>query len=280
MKNVEGHYLTGLSSWRRLAAATWRTPDDATIFAQVDIDLTRARAFLPVAAQRCGARLTVTHLVIKALADTLRKHPECNLLVRRGRLFQRDHVSMSVAVAIPPEVETQEMKADLTEVVLREVDRMDLGEIAAKMHEGSRAVRAKEDADFAQAKGIMNALPPSALNLLLRLIAWLQFDWNFALGFLGLPRDPFGGAMVTNVGSFGITAAYPPLVPFMRMPLIVTIGEAQDKPVAVDGKVVVRPILPIYATLDHRAIDGYQGGRLIRTFKGIMEAPENLLPPG
>ena len=279
MKNVEGQYLTGLSSWRRLAASTWRQPDDATIFAQVDIDLTRAKAFLPVASERAGVRLTITHLVIKALGDTLRTHPECNLLVRRGRLFRRDHVSMSVAVAIPPENAEAESKADLTEVVLREVDRMDLATIAAKMHEGSRAVRSKEDADFAQAKGIMNALPPWLLNILLRLIAWLQFDWNLPLGFLGLPRDPFGGAMVTNVGTFGIAAAFPPLVPFMRIPTIVTIGEAQDRAVVANGQVVVRPILPIFATLDHRVIDGYQGGRMIRTFKRIMEAPEVLLPP-
>ena len=45
----------------------------------------------------------------------------------------------------------------------------------------------------------------------------------------------------------------------------------------IDGAVVVRPILPIFATLDHRAIDGYQGGRMIKTFKGILEAPESLL---
>ena len=278
MPNVEGHYLTGLSSWRRLAAATWRLPDDASMYAQIDIDLTATRALLPRASTHYGTRLTVTHLVIKALGDTLRAHPECNLLVRRGRLYQRDHVCMSVAVAIPPENADQEMKADLTEVVLRDVDQMDLGAIATAMQRGARAVRANEDKDFAKAKGIMNALPPRGLNWLLRFLGWLQFDWNISLGALGLPRDPFGGAMITNVGSFGITVAYPPLVPFMRIPIILCVGEAQDKAVVVDGQIVVRPILPIFATIDHRVIDGYQGGRMIKTFKGILENPALLLP--
>jgi pyruvate/2-oxoglutarate dehydrogenase complex dihydrolipoamide acyltransferase (E2) component len=43
------------------------------------------------------------------------------------------------------------------------------------------------------------------------------------------------------------------------------------------GQVVVRPILPVPATFDHRVIDGYQAAKLGRTFKELLEAPARLL---
>ena len=66
---------------------------------------------------------------------------------------------------------------------------------------------------------------------------------------------------------------FPPLVPMMRLSLLAGVGEVEQRPVVVDGEIVIRPILPLTATLDHRVVDGYQAGLIARTLKQILEDP-------
>ena len=83
--------------------------------------------------------------------------------------------------------------------------------------------------------------------------------------------------MVTNVGVFGLPHAFAPLVPFSRVPIVVTIGSVRDAPVADGGAIVVRPQVSIGVTLDHRVLDGYQAGKLARRFAEIVMDPVTAL---
>ena len=56
------------------------------------------------------------------------------------------------------------------------------------------------------------------------------------------------------------------------------VGAMTDKPVAVDGRVEVRPVLPITATIDHRFVDGWHIGRAMKTFRAYLEAPSTFEP--
>jgi pyruvate dehydrogenase E2 component (dihydrolipoamide acetyltransferase) len=94
-----------------------------------------------------------------------------------------------------------------------------------------------------------------------------------------VPRDPFGSAMVTNVGTFGLPLAFAPLVPFARTPILLTVGTVRDAAVAVDGEARVRPVLPIGATLDHRLLDGADVATLAQRFRAVLADPEAALGP-
>ena len=50
-------------------------------------------------------------------------------------------------------------------------------------------------------------------------------------------------------------------------------GAIIDKPVVVDGHVVVRPMMNVTLTYDHRIIDGAEAGKFMRTLKAYMEHP-------
>jgi len=54
----------------------------------------------------------------------------------------------------------------------------------------------------------------------------------------------------------GIRDAYVPFTPFMNCPMIVAVGEAYDRPIVKDGKIVIAPVANLNITLDHRFIDG------------------------
>ena len=55
-------------------------------------------------------------------------------------------------------------------------------------------------------------------------------------------------------------------------------GEIEDRPVAVDGRVEVQPVLPIGATADHRYVDGAHLGQALLAFRRYLEAPASFEP--
>ncbi|MDH4281118.1 MAG: 2-oxo acid dehydrogenase subunit E2 [Myxococcales bacterium] len=272
-RNISGHFVKNLSSWRRMAAVAWSPPDDPTIYGTIDLDMTNALAFLPKESERTGEHLTVTHLVTKAIADTLGAHPDCNCVIRRGRIFERDDVDISVLVAVPPEDGGHEQEADLSEALVRRANHKSIGEIAREIREGARKVRKHEDPLLERTKKLFDLMPPLVMGPLLRLVARLQYDFNLDLSLVGIPNDPFGSAIVTSVGVLGISEAFPPLLTFTRVPAILAVGAVEQKPGVRDGQVVVVPTMRIAATFDHRVIDGFQGGKLAKTFKEIMQDP-------
>ena len=72
---------------------------------------------------------------------------------------------------------------------------------------------------------------------------------------------------------FGIKYGFAPLVPAMRLSCLIGVGRAEERAVVVDGKVVVRTILPLTATLDHRVIDGFHAGKLAATLTSLLADP-------
>jgi pyruvate/2-oxoglutarate dehydrogenase complex dihydrolipoamide acyltransferase (E2) component len=58
---------------------------------------------------------------------------------------------------------------------------------------------------------------------------------------------------------------------------ILGIGRAQDRPVAVDGQLAVRPVLPLSFAADHRVVDGDLQIAFCLTVKGLLQDPVQLL---
>ncbi|MFJ8819575.1 dihydrolipoamide acetyltransferase family protein [Amycolatopsis thermoflava] len=86
------------------------------------------------------------------------------------------------------------------------------------------------------------------------------------------PEELSGGTFtITNYGSFGGWIA----TPIIRHPEvgILGVGRIQDRVVAVDGQPVVRPILTIALSGDHRLIDGDSMGAFLNTITRFLESP-------
>ena len=88
------------SIFHRWAAAQWRRPKDPTIYGATEIDMEPALAFVDKVREEWGVNVTVTHLVAKALAIAIARHPETNAKVRFwGKLEQRKTVDITVLIA-------------------------------------------------------------------------------------------------------------------------------------------------------------------------------------
>jgi pyruvate dehydrogenase E2 component (dihydrolipoamide acetyltransferase) len=150
--------------------------------------------------------------------------------------------------------------------------------IAGELGARGRALKEGKDPALATAKRTLERLPTPLLRLGLRLGAFLAGDLAIDLAPLGLKANPFGSAMVSSVGMLGIPMGFSPLMWMYRVPLIVLVGEMADKPVAIEGRVEVRPVLPMTATIDHRYADGAHIAKMMRAFRAYLAAPEQFEP--
>jgi pyruvate/2-oxoglutarate dehydrogenase complex dihydrolipoamide acyltransferase (E2) component len=276
MPNVPGQFVKRTSSWRTVAPLVWGGPSDPSIYGIIDADVSKALIFLERRRLETGIKLTLTHLVTRAIALALRRHPECNAYVRWGRIYQRRDVDIFVLVARPPECSEggHDQRADLSGVRLPNADTLSIEEIAIELQRQVARFRTGEDRVIGPLKDALRAFPSSLARWGLQLVTLLQYEFNLDLSRFGVPRDTFGGAIVSSMGMFGIRYGFAPLVPAMRLSCLLGVGRVEERAVVVDGNIVIRPILPITATLDHRIIDGYQAGRLAATLTALLSDPE------
>lgn len=88
-----------------------------------------------------------------------------------------------------------------------------------------------------------------------------------------LTADDLAGATLTvnNSGALGTLLSYSVITPGQSA--IVTMGAIVDRPVAVDGKVVVKPMMYLCLSLDHRVMDGLEASAFLG---GCRQALENV----
>jgi len=86
------------------------------------------------------------------------------------------------------------------------------------------------------------------------------------------PDDLQGGTFtISNLGMFGVEAFIAVLNP--PQAAILAVGATEDRPVARDGEVVVRPMMTMTLTVDHRAVDGAPAADFLGTVKSMLEEP-------
>jgi len=264
--------------FRKVACGTWRTAGDPSVYALLEIDVAKALEFSAAYSQTRGVRITPSHLVAKAITHCLVVRPELNGMLRGGKVHLRQHVSVFFQVNVPGPAangspDDRIAKATLSGTTVHATDTLSLADIAQAFYRQAAEVKRRRDPAFGPSLRIVSAIPWAWVRTFLKLAGWLIYGLNLNLGFLGLPRDPFGSVMISNVGGMGIDVAWAPLVPYSRVPLLLTLGAITDKAVVENGEVKVRPILPIGVTFDHRLIDGVHAAQMSAEFKKCFAEP-------
>lgn len=80
-----------------------------------------------------------------------------------------------------------------------------------------------------------------------------------------------GTFTISNLGMYGIEQFVAVINP--PQAAILAVGATLDTPVARGGEVVVRPMMTMTLTVDHRAVDGAEGADFLRTVKQFLEEP-------
>ena len=111
-----------------------------------------------------------------------------------------------------------------------------------------------------------NADNPIALS------ASITTQMNKARDGSASPSDLTGGTItVTNVGVFGVDGGTPIITPGQAA--ILAMGRIMHKPWVVDDSIVIRPIMQLTFSFDHRIIDGALGSRALASVASYLADP-------
>ena len=97
-----------------------------------------------------------------------------------------------------------------------------------------------------------------------------------ALAGRSLPDDFVDGTFtITNLGGLDVDGFTPIINP--PQAAILGVGRIVEKPVARDGAVVIRPMMTLSLSFDHRIVDGAPAAKFLQRVKQLVERPMALL---
>ncbi|MCO4763934.1 MAG: 2-oxo acid dehydrogenase subunit E2 [Myxococcales bacterium] len=271
MPNLRLSKKENLSSFRRIAIGTWRTTGDPSVYGSLKLDMDETLRYMAEFREKTGRRLTITHMMAKAVGGVLEAMPDANAIMRFNRIYLRKDIAVFFQVAMKDD-DTGEL--DLSGATIHHLETKALLEVVDEFQETVDKVRAKKDAALENTRSTFKKIPFFLLNTVLSAIGLFAYTFNLDLRWAGIPQDPFGSVMVTNVGSLGLEEAYVPLVPYSRVPLLIATGAVQREPaVDDDDQIVIKKTMKVFATFDHRVLDGSHAASMAKTLKAWFSDP-------
>jgi pyruvate dehydrogenase E2 component (dihydrolipoamide acetyltransferase) len=208
---------------------SWSAIPHVTQFDEADFTrINQLRKQYGPAYEQKGVKLTVTPFIVRAVVDTLRKHPVFNSSLDEvaRELVVKEYYHIGLAV---------DTEHGLLVPVLRDADKKSLLELAREIE--SLAQRARE-----------------------RKLAREEMQG--------------GSFTISNQGAIG-GAHFTPIVNRPEV-AILGVGRGTLKPVVREGQVVVRLMVPLAVSYDHRVIDGGGAARfIVDLVRALEEFPED-----
>lgn len=105
-----------------------------------------------------------------------------------------------------------------------------------------------------------------------------EFSQKVQKGTLSVDDLRGGTFTITNGGIFGSLLSTPILNP----PQVAILGmhKIEERPIALNGQVVIRPMMYVALSYDHRIVDGREAVQFLVKVKELVEDPESLLLEG
>lgn len=103
----------------------------------------------------------------------------------------------------------------------------------------------------------------------------LNYSDKARTGKLSIEEMQGGTFTISNGGIFGSLLS----TPILNAPQTAILGmhAIQDRPVAIDGEVLIRPMMYLAMSYDHRLLDGKEAVTFLVSIKEQLESPERLL---
>jgi pyruvate/2-oxoglutarate dehydrogenase complex dihydrolipoamide acyltransferase (E2) component len=261
---------TKLSSMRKLAIGTWRTTYDPSVYGSMSLRMDKTLAYLEDFRSKKNRKLTLSHILAKVMGMVLHEMPDANAILRFNRIYLRQDIGVFFQVAMQ---DPQTGELDLSGMVIRDTHTKSLVEIYDEFSERVEKVRSYKDENLEETRSLIKSLPHFLLHPFVDMLGFLSYTLNWDLSKLGIPKDALGSVMITNVGSLGLEEAYVPLVPYSRVPLLLALGRVRDEAVVIDKKIEILPMMRIFATFDHRILDGAHAAKMSKLVTEYIENP-------
>ena len=150
--------------------------------------------------------------------------------------------------------------------------------VNAEIRDGNAIYRNYQDIGIAigGGKGLVVPILRNVERMSFAEIEWTIGDYARQAGENRMqPEDLMGGTFtISNGGVYGSLLSTPIVNPPQSG--ILGLHTIQERPIALDGQVVIRPMMYIALTYDHRIVDGREAVGFLKTIKNVIEDPARL----
>jgi pyruvate dehydrogenase E2 component (dihydrolipoamide acetyltransferase) len=263
MKNIQYRQNRKLTSWRKVSLASWKPTGDSSTYCLEDIAMDEVK-------QHCSTKnINLNSFLIKALSKTLEKHPKINSTVRFWKIREREGISIFFHTA------KDAVTDDLSGIVINNGHSRSILDIDQEFIEKIERFE-NGNSPHDQSKEIVGLLPGILSKPLMNLYAFIVYTLNLNLGIFKSPKNAFGSIMLTNVGCLGISKAICPIAPYTRVPMVVSFGKIEKRPMVVNDKLTIKLLCTFGFTFDHRIMDGIHFSDFLNCFKTYLTHPLTL----
>src|SRR5690606_20892106 len=235
-----------------------------------------------------GVRLGFMSFFVKAATEALKRFPEVNASIDGKDIVYHGYQDIGVAVS---------SDRGLVVPVLRNTEFMNLAQIEGtiaefgrKARDGKLSMEEMTGGTFTISNGVqaIGSAVPSDRGLVLPVRRNTEF-MNLAQtegtiaefgrkprdGKLSMEEMTGGTFTISNGGVFGSLLSSPIVNP--PQAAILGMHKIQERPMAVDGQVVILPMMYLALSYDHRLIDGKEAVSFLVAIKDLLEDPARML---
>ena len=253
--------------FRRMLFYLMPTRNESYVLFDDYVDAEKLVAYI-AEAKAAGLRVDITTCVVAALAIGLDEVPKMNRFVVGRRIYQRNHRKITFSMLR----KKKDKSARVSTVQLVAKDDWTFADLVAATEEKIGVERSDKVTYTDKELNLFLRLPRPILNVGIRFFRWL--DYHNLLPGAFIANDPmYTSIFLANLGSIGMRPGYHHLFEWGNCPLFVMVGRLEDRPVVVDGEVVVRKQLHIRFTYEERIDDGLNANAGIIAVRKALEAP-------
>ena len=214
----------------------------------------------------------VTHVVVGACAQGLIETPKMNRFVSGRRMYQRRGDFATFAMKRQRGAEEAKLATVKMQFEAHESFRQLCARIAKDIDYQRSGARTSHDKEY----DFFTAMPRPMLKVGVRLFALLDY-YNILPG--GFIRDDplYTSVFIANLGSLQMAPAFHHLYEWGTCPLFLMVGQIEEQPLVVDGKLEVGKVLPLRWSYDERIDDGITARRGILAVNTVLSDPARYL---
>jgi pyruvate/2-oxoglutarate dehydrogenase complex dihydrolipoamide acyltransferase (E2) component len=248
----------------------WGRPESPSCFCTLDLNCEIIDKFIDSYNKKNpNNHITYTHFFMKLMGKSLYKSPSANGAIIFGQFYPYTGVKITTLVAVG--------KRNLSGVTVHNCQSLTFNEIRDKTNPAIKQIKNDKYEEHNQQMKLTFSLPTFVVSFLLQLASFASYFLRLSIKIFRVKKHSFGTILLTNVSEMKYYNSFAPLVNFTNAIMVTTICKPKDEVVVENDQMVIRKMLKLKITFDHRYADAASIHPTIKEIYRLAENPEDLL---
>jgi hypothetical protein len=206
---------------------------------------------------------------MKLLSKSLHQAPFANGAITFGQFYPYTGVKITTLVAVG--------KKNLSGVTIHNCQSLSLKEIRSKANPKIKEIKTDRFEEHNQQMKLTFPLPTFIVSFLLQTASFVSYYLRLSLKIFRVKKHSFGTILLTNITNMKYYNSFAPLVNFTNAIMVAVICKPKEEVVVENDNMVIRKMMNLKVTFDHRYADGATIHPMIKEIYRLAKNPEDLL---